>query len=44
MPSHREQLIAIIKAAVKNVKARPESRRGPYVIKDSDLEGWGGLG
>lgn len=34
----KEQLREIMSDAVKHVLERPESRRGPYVINDSDLK------
>ncbi|WP_165402019.1 hypothetical protein [Rhizobium leguminosarum] len=33
-----DELRAIMKNAVKNVLERPETLRGPYVIRDADLK------
>lgn len=33
-----DELRAIMRDAVKNVLERPESLRGPYVIRDADLK------
>lgn len=35
--TRREQLWSIMEDAAENVLQRPETRRGPYVIRDSDL-------
>ncbi|WP_168839148.1 MULTISPECIES: hypothetical protein [unclassified Rhizobium] len=33
-----DELRAIMRDAVKNVLERPETLRGPYVIRDADLK------